>query len=146
MTDLERLRQWLLTYPGWEAGELLLVDYLDAAPVNAGLYPAGLEELSRKTDVLGNMTVRCRYHFTLHRMTASQGDKRAEAEWLLDFQQWVQQESIRGLAPQFGDVPTEERLYAQKGKLKEASQTATATYVVTLTADFTKIYGGNENV
>jgi len=145
MNDLEKLRKWLLTYPNWGESGLMNVDYTDAVP-GMGLYPAGLEELSRQEDVLGNVTVKCRYHFALYRVTAVQEDKTADAQWLLSFQQWVQQQSVTGLAPQFGDVPGAERLRAQKGKLKEASQAGTATYVVTLTADFTKIYGGNDNV
>lgn len=145
MNDLEKLRKWLLTYPNWSESGLLYVDYTDAVP-GLGLYPAGLEELGRQEDVLGNVTVKCRYHFALYRVTAAQEDKTEDAAWLLEFQQWVQQQSALGLAPQFGDVPGTERLRAQKGKLKEASQAGTATYVVTLTADFTKIYGGNENV
>ncbi len=145
MTDLETLRQWLRTYPGWGDGELP-VDYADGIPDSFGLYPGGLEELSRQEDVMGNVTVEYRYHFTLHRITAGQGDNTAEAAWLLDFQHWVQQQSILGLAPHFGDVPYAERLRAQKGELKEASQAATATYTVTLTADFIKNYGGNGNV
>lgn len=145
MNDLEKLRKWLLTYPNWGESGLLYVDYTDAVP-GLGLYPAGLEELSRQEDVLGNVTVKCRYHFALYRVTAAQEDKTEDAVWLMDFQQWVQQQSVLGLAPQFGNVPGAERLRAQKGKLKEASQAGTATYVVTLTVDFTKIYGGNENV
>lgn len=145
MGDLEKMRQWLLNYPNWGESGLLYVDYTDAVP-GLGLFPAGLEELGRKTDVLGNVTVKCRYNFALYRVTAAWEDKMKDAAWLLEFQQWVQKQSVAGLAPQFGDVPAAERLRAQKGKLKEASQAGTATYVVTLTADFTKIYGGNENV
>lgn len=145
MNHLEMLRQWLLTYPNWGESGPLYVDYTDCVP-GAGLFPAGLEELSRQEDVLGNVTVKCRYHFALYRVSAAQEDRAGEAQWLLGFQQWVQQQSVAGLAPQFGDVPGAERLRAQKGKLKEASQTGLATYVVTLIADFTKIYGGNENV
>ena len=145
MQELEKLRNWLLTYPNWGESGLIYVDYTDAVP-GLGLFPAGLEELSRKTDVLGNVTVRCRYNFALYRVTAAQEDKTEDAQWLLSFQQWVQQQSIAGLAPKFGDVPAAEQLRAQKGKLKEASQAGTATYVVTLIADFTKIYGGIESV
>lgn len=144
MNDLEKLRQWLQTYPNWGKSSLY-VDYTDGATGN-GLYPAGLEELSRREDVLGNVALRCRYHFSLYRVTAAQEDKTEDALWLLQFQQWVQQQSIAGLAPTFGDVPGAEQLRAQKGKLKEASQAGMATYVVNLTADFTKIYGGNGNV
>lgn len=145
MSDLEKLRQWLLTYPQWEEGGPMYIDYTDAVP-GLGLYPAGLEELSRQEDVLGNVTVKCRYHFALYRRTAAQEDKTKDAQWLLEFQRWVQQQSIMGLAPRFGDMPGAEQIRAQKGKLKEASQAGMATYAVTITADFTKIYGGNENV
>lgn len=145
MNELEKLRKWLLTYPQWGESGLIYVDYTDAVP-GLGLFPAGLEELSRKADVLGNVTVKCRYNFALYRVTAAQEDKTEDAQWLLGLQQWVQQQSIAGLAPQFGNVPGAERLRAQKGKLKEASRAGTATYVVMLTADFTKIYGGIDHV
>ena len=145
MTDLEKVRQWLLGYPAWEEGKLLYIDYTDAVPGNAGLYPNGLEEVSRKTDVLGNVTVQNRYHFALYRVVDGQEDNTENAAWLMAFQKWVQSQSAAGLAPQFGDEPARERIRAEKGKLKEASQTGTGTYVVTLTAEFTNYYGGNEN-
>ena len=40
MTDLEKVKNWLLTFPQWEEGGQLYVDYTDAVPGNAGLYPA----------------------------------------------------------------------------------------------------------
>ena len=140
MTDLEKVQQWLLTYPQWEEGGLLYVDYTDAVPGNAGLYPNGLEEISRKTDVLGNVTVQNRYHFALYRVVTATEDNTGSAQWLLEFQKWVQSQSAAGLAPQFGDEPAQEWIRAEKGKLKEVSQTGTGTYVVTLTAEFVKYY------
>lgn len=139
MTDLEKLRQWLATYPKWEEGQLH-VDYTDALPGNLGLYPAGLEEVSRRENVLGGITVQNRYHFVLYRVAVRQESNEEHALWLLEFQKWVQSQSAAGLTPRFGDEPTQERLRAEKGKLKEASQTGTGTYVVTLTAEFVKYY------
>ena len=140
MTDLEKVRQWLLTYPRWGEDCQLYVDYTNAAPDNAGLYPAGLEEISRREDVLGNVTLYCRYHFVLHRLVTGQQDNGEHARWLMAFQDWVQRQSAQHLAPVFGDEPARERIRAEKGKLKEASQTGTATYTVNLTAEFIKKY------
>ncbi len=136
MTDLEKMRAFLQTYPAWE--DSLQIDFTEAAPGNAGLFPGGLEELSRREDVLGNLQIDCRYRFTLYRHTAGQVDGTQNAQWLLDLQNWVQQQSAAGLTPHFGDVPARERLQAQKGTLQERTQTG--TYAVTLIADFMKIY------
>lgn len=140
MTDLEKVRQWVLTYPQWGEGTQLHMDYTDAVPGNGGLYPTGQEEVSRREDVLGNVTVQCRYRFSLYRVTTGQEDNGANAQWLMGFQQWVQQQSAAGLAPKFGDAPEKEWIRAEKGKLGEASQTGTAVYAVTLTAEFVKYY------
>lgn len=138
MTDLEKLRQWLLTYPNWKG--TLQVDFMEAGPGNAGLFPAGLEELRRREDVLGNPEIDCRYRFALHRKTAGQQDGNEDAQWLLDFQHWVQRQSATGAAPHFGDVPSRERISAQKGMLKTVERTGICLYTVTLVADFVKTY------
>lgn len=143
MTDLEKVRQWVLSYPGWGEETWLYTDYTDAVPGNGGLYPMGLEEISRREDVLGNVTVQCRYRYSLYRVTAGQADKTDQAKWLLEFQQWVQQQSAAGVAPRFGDVPEKERIRAEKGKLHQVSQTGTGIYGVTLTAEFVKCYERN---
>ena len=135
MKELEKLRQWLLTFPG--LGRELTVDYLGAGPGSTGLFPAGLEETSRREDLLGNVQVACRYQFTLYRRMAPGQDS---AQWFLDFQNWVQQQSVAGLAPRFGDVPDEEWLLAQKGKSKELSASGIGTCAVTLTAEFIRNY------
>lgn len=138
MTALEKLVQWLKTFPLWE--DDLHIDDLGAAPSNAGLYPGGLEELSRREDVLGNVTVVCRLHFLLYRRTARQQDHGENSRWLLQLQDWVQQQSAAGLAPVFGDDPQKEHIRAEKGKLQQASQTGTGKYAVSITAEFEKHY------
>lgn len=135
MTDLEKMQQWLQTYPGWQGA--LQVDTTEPAPCNSGLFCEGLEERARQADILGNLQITCRYRFTLYRRTGR--DEGAEdASWLLDFQNWVQCQSALGLAPHFGDVPHLERMQAQKGTLKDRGQTG--LYAVILTADFTRAY------
>ena len=138
MTALEKMVQWLKTFPLWE--DDLHIDDLGAAPSNTGLYPGGLEEVSRREDVLGNVTVVCRLHFLLYRRTARQQDNGESSRWLLQLQDWVQKQSAAGLAPVFGDDPQKERIRAEKGKLQEASQTGTGKYVVAITAEFEKQY------
>lgn len=140
MDDLEKLRQWVQTFPQWEEGNLLYCDYTGAVPGNTGLFPLGMEELYRKTDILGNTTARCRYRFSLYRVTTGQEDNAVNAAWLMAFQRWVQSQSAQGLAPAFGDEPARERIRAEKGRLKETSQTGTGLYTVELIAEFVKIY------
>lgn len=139
MTNLTKMRSWLQTFPQWDKACDLYTDYTDALPGNSGLYPLGAEEISRQEDVLGNVTVRCRYRFCLCRV-AGLADRLANAQWLLDFQQWVRQQSAAGAAPAFGDDPASERIWAEKGKLSDASQTGTGKYTVTLNAEFIKQY------
>ena len=135
MTELEKMQQWLASYPDWE--ETLQTDVIGSAPGNVGLFCDGLEERSRQADVLGNLQINCRYRFTLYRRVSWDGDQ-ADALWLLAFQNWVQRQSALGLAPCFGDIPYQERMQAQKGTLKDRGQTG--LYAVTLLADFTRVY------
>lgn len=139
MTDLDKMLQWLQTFPQWN-GQKLYVDYTGADPDNCGLFPAGLEEISRREDVLGNVTVRNKYHFALYRVTTGQQEGKENAAWLLALQAWIQAQSAAGLAPVFGDVPAQERIRGEKGRLQQANQTGTGKYLMTITAEFTKIY------
>ena len=131
---LEKMRQWLETFPKWDAA--LQFDFVDAVPGSTGLYPTGLTELSRREDVLGNVTVRCRAAFMLRRVA---GQSTENAQWLVDFQNWVMEQDRLGLTPQFGDVPESQRLRASEGKLDSQKQVGSALYTVKLTAEFDKI-------
>ena len=138
MEELEKLRQWLVTFPKWETGGPLYIDFTDGQPGSAGLYPQGMEEVRRVTDITGTVTVCCRWNFVLYRMTQLQEDNEADAGWLMAFQQWVQQQCAAGLAPVFGDEPSQERICAQKGRLLKANEAGTVRYSVELTVEFVK--------
>ena len=58
----------------------------------------------------------------------------------MDFQEWVQAQSVRGLAPAFGDAPRQERIIAQNGVLYDAQAEGTATYMVQLSVRFIKYF------
>ena len=134
---LETMSTWLQTYPGWEG--TLEFDYVDSIPGHSGLYPKGIQEVSVREDVLGNKKVRYRCEFLLRRAAASAEEN---AQWLMDFQQWVAWQDVMGLAPRFGDDPKTERLLAYEGRLDSHKQVGCALYTVQLTVEFTKLYRG----
>ena len=62
------------------------------------------------------------------------------AAWLMEFQRWVQEQSIRRLVPTFGDDPKRETIKAQNGANEYADKEGTGIYMVQLSVNFTKIY------
>lgn len=140
MTDLEKLKTWLATYPGWEEDKPFFVDYTTPKPGCVGLFPQGLEQVSLRRDITGGQKAACRYRFRLYRAAALEENQEENARWLLDFQNWVEAQSSGGLAPHFGDVPQEERLRAEGGSLQKTGKLGSGLYALTLTAEFTRIY------
>ena len=134
---LEKMITWLQTFPQWE--DSIQIDFLQARPGSSGLYPKGLTELSRREDVLGNLTLQCRCDFLLRK---NAGIREENARWLLEFQRWVMEQDRMGLAPKFGDAPKSERVRVSDGQLQSLSQTGSALYTVKLWTEFTKIYRG----
>lgn len=144
MTDLTRIRNWLLTCPETERLQSFRVDYLTRDPESGSIRPSGLTEISRTEDLLGNVTVENQLNFGLYyvlRKTAEdEAGTQENAQWVLDLQQWVQQQSVQHLAPTFGDEPRKERMTAHNGVLYAENEDGTATYLVQLTANYTKFY------
>lgn len=144
MTDLEKLKNWIATFPGYDILNTFHVDFTDQIPFNGGVYPSGLVEISRRRDIWGSVKVQNQYNFGLYYVFAKDpgDDSRAQvnADWLMDFQLWIQEQSVRGLAPVFGDEPRAERIRAQNGVLYAADEEGTATYMVQLSVEFIKYY------
>ena len=144
MTALEKLKTWLKTYDGYDILSQFHVDYTDQIPSNGGVFPSGLIEIQRKRDILGNSSVINQYNFGLYYVfTKSPGDDTGatvNADWLMDFQEWVQSQSVTGTAPAFGDEPKTEKIIAQNGVLYEATDEGLATYMVQLSVQFKKNY------
>lgn len=144
MTALDTIQNWVKTFPQFDVLSAFSVDYTAAEPANGGLLPSGLVEISRVSDILGNVTVTNQYNFTLYFvfLKAPGDDVGAEenAQWLMNFQDWVQEQSVTGEAPVFGDRPRSEIIRAQNGVLLEADNEGTAVYTVNLSVQFMKNY------
>lgn len=142
MTALEKIKTWLATYSGFDILERFQVDYTDQIPANGGVFPSGLEEITRRTDIVGNSTVENQYNFGLYYVfLKAPGDDAGatiNADWIMDFQEWAQAQSVTGEAPVFGDVPAAERIIAQNGILYDATDEGLATYMVQLSVRFIK--------
>lgn len=121
-------------------------DYTSNIPSMGGVFPSGLVELARKESICGNVTVQNQYNFGIYCVFPKPpGDDeraRANADWVMEFQQWVQEQSVRGLVPKFGNVADiKETARAQNGVLYEASKDeGVAMYLVTLNIQFSKYY------
>lgn len=144
MTALENIKEWIVTFPGYDILNDFQVDYTDQIPANGGIFPSGLVEVSRRRDILGNVSVTNQYNFGLYYVfEKSPGDDTGatiNADWIMDFQEWVQEQSVTRQAPTFGDVPNQEIIMAQNGVLYGADGEGTATYMVQLSVQFIKKY------
>lgn len=138
MTELEKIESWLQGYPGAEALQELRIDYYDPKGDNS-IGPAGLTEVSRTEDLCGNLTVENRCSFGLF-YTLAADSPAANAQWMLEFQKWVQQQSRQHLAPTFGDLPLKERISVGNGALHSAAEDAAVTYMLQLTIYYQNYY------
>lgn len=141
MTALEKMKEWIATYPGYDILGNFYVDFTDQMPSNGGIYPAGVVELSRTRSILDEIKIVNQINFSIYTVfsKAPQDDGSASfnAEWVADFQLWAQEQSVLGKAPIFGDVPRDEIIMAQNGVMFEADKTL-ATYMVQISVQYTK--------
>ena len=145
MSDIEKFRNWIQTYPKHDILGELSVDYTDQAPSNGGLFPSGLVEIERTEDLIGNVTVTNQYNFGLYIvLSKSPGDDTAStynADWLMEFQLWAQEQSVRHLAPTFGNVDTDqEQIKAQNGVLYDQGEEGVGIYMIQISVLFKKYF------
>ncbi len=142
MTDLEKMTEWIKTYKGYDILSRFAIDYADNISPNSGLFPRGITQVAKHTDVLGNTTVTNQTNFALYCTFYSPEEDTAQSEvnagWVYDFQQWAQEQSITGKAPVFGNTDTEtEEIRAENGALYSLRD-GTAVYVVQISATYKK--------
>ena len=138
-TMTEALAAWLRTAPALADLRALWVDDLPAAPCCAGLFPAGSGVTARRENLLGQRFARCRARWTL-RLVLPHGTAGAPAnarrlEALAD---WTAAQSAAGLAPRFGNADPAAETLTAAGGLEKTGDEGTATYAVTLTAEYTR--------
>jgi len=121
MTALEKITGFVKSYPGADILQDFQVDFTDQIPANGGILPSGL--------VL---------YYVREKAPGDGAGAAVNADWLMDFQEWVQEQSSRGLSPIFGDVPAKEHIAAQNGVLYDAQDEGLATYMVQLSVQFVK--------
>lgn len=146
MSDaLAKMKTFVEGFPDFDVLGSLDIDWTDEVPNCAGLFPAGIVEVSRKADITGSVTVTNQYNFALYARLpkmAQPDDAGAElnASWVMAFQEWVQEQSVTGRAPAFGDDPQRERIAASNGALYSAGDEGTALYAIQISVRFDKRY------
>ena len=145
MNALETVRKWIKTFPQHDILSAFRVDYIDQIPANGALFPSGMTEVSRTPDVTGKVLVTNQYNFGIYYVfERAPGDDEGSlmnADWVMDFQEWVQEQSATGKGPKFGNKTT--AIKAQNGSLYAADGEGTATYMVQLSITFEKEYEVN---
>lgn len=144
MTPLQKIREFVEGFPGADIFQQFKVDFTDQIPAHGGIFPSGLVEINRRTDIFGNVTVENQYNFGLYyvfeKALGDDAGATVNADWIMDFQEWVQEQSAAGSAPMFGDVPEDEYIIAQNGVLYDTTDEGVATYMVQLSVRFKKEY------
>ena len=125
-----------------------MVDWLDKIPGSKSLRPGGLVEVSRAEDILGNVTISNQYNFGLYiAVEKAPGDGEGaayNASWVLDFQRWVQAQSVAHMAPTFGNIDQlQETVKAQNGELYDTNEEGVGLYVIALSVSFKERYEVN---
>lgn len=143
-STLDKMRDFVSEFPGATILNGMAIDYTDKVPNSAGLFPGGQVEVSRSTDIFGNVTLVNQHNFALYtRLEKSpdeNGGAEANAEWQIAFQEWVQYQSATGRAPVFGDEPKEEKITAQNGAIYSVDDEGTALYAIQLSVRFVRHY------
>ena len=123
----------------------LRVEEAGSEPGTGGLWPRGVTVVTRKEDVLGGVTLRCRAEFLLRLcLPLPPGDDDQavrNAGRLLALEGWVAALSAAHTLPRFGTgLPEGETLRAQDGRLEGTDLVGTARYSLRLLAEYTEIY------
>lgn len=139
---LQKMRDFIAEFPNWDILSQLTIDFTDNVPDCAGLFPGGLIEVQRHADITGVKWVDNQYNFVLYTNLAKSPNEdegaTINADWLMDFQEWMQEQSITGNAPVFGDRPREEQITAQNGAIYSADDEGTAIYAIQIAVNFVK--------
>lgn len=140
-TVLGKMREFIASFPDYDILSQLTIDFTDHVPDCAGLFPSGLVELRRTTDIVGDISVTNQYNFALYTNLTKSPDEdtgaTVNAEWLISFQEWVQEQSALHLAPTFGDEPNRERITAQNGAIYSTDDEGAAIYAIQISITFT---------
>lgn len=144
MSVIKTVKDWISTYPGYATLEDMQVDFFDPIPNNGSIAPSGMMEISRTEYIGGIVEVQNQYNFALYFVFYKPPDENEQAQtnadWVLDFQEWVQEQDIKKKVPTFGRQTIS--VLAQNGMLYAADGEGTGIYTVQLTINYKKEFTG----
>lgn len=141
------LREWLSTCPyldDFSQGQH--IDWAGPTAGNYGIAPVGCSIIEVACDIQGNCRIGKQYNAVLYARNWTVDDvvRLENAEFLDNFQQWVEEQQYMGLTPKFGDNPDDEVITAQNGMLFElADDGQTGLYQIQLSITYEKYYERN---
>ena len=130
---VEQVLKWLRQFPGLET---LAAENLGTAPGSCALCFQGSRILKRQADLLGNEIAQHRIACLL-RLRAVPGVQ--TAVFFEQLQAWVQQCSVTGKMPTFGENTWAD---TKDPRLTDRDQTGTAVYEMPIEVHYTKIWNG----
>ena len=129
---MEVLKTWLSTWPGWGDTQLTM-GQLQLLPNRAGLFLMDRQQKSWQKDLQGNVECLLRLGFRL--LLCGDWSQR-----LPQLQNWIEEQSARGLAPVFGCRPHRERILQGQGRLEKIPLPGLPLYRLDLWVEFTKYW------
>jgi len=145
MNSVEKMRAFIQQYPNLSSfTNGIKIDWNDSK--SFGLMPMGQSTISRDEDILGNITLKKQYNFALYanRFTVEDVIRIETIGFLDDFSEWIEEQSIRGNAPCFGDNPKAEEISAQNGMLYQLYEDGkTGRYQIQIKVLYEKHFSAN---
>lgn len=130
MDYTEKLKNLLMSYPDWGA-EALQIDSTGPESSGCGLFPMGVEEITRREDVTGKTKLQLRQTFLLRRLCPR---GRESSRWVAALQHWLTGKKLdAGI------------LRAEAGRLAKAQFAGNDLYELTLTVEYAKEIYNEEN-
>lgn len=145
MSEIDKMHQWLKGFAQIPAD--FQVDYTHEVPGMAGLFPQGIQEVRRQSNIVGDTKVTNQLNFALYSVLNKPENYSQQAEtnanWVMDLQRWGQEQSVKGLAPKFGNCDEHlETIKIQNGALHALPDGGVAIYCVAISVLYTLFYEG----
>ena len=138
------LREWLSVCPyldDFSGGQH--IDWIGPTAGNYGIAPVGCSVIEETYDIQENCCLVKQYNAVLYARNWTVDDvvRLENADFLDNFQRWVEEQQHMGLTPKFGDNPDDEVISAENGMLFELAEDGqTGIYQIQLSVTYEKYY------
>ena len=134
MEFLQKVLDWLATFPLWQENESLHLEEMGYLPGDVTVRQEGMVTRNRWADITGRVSRRARIVLGLRKVCGMPDER--DAAWLLEFQQWVAKESELHRAPRIG---FDSVWFAEAGKMDGSVGAGTGVAGVRLINEFTVV-------